>query len=140
VRLFLDANVLFTAAISSEGVSRGITDVARAGACVLVSSAYAVDEATRNVRVKYQRHLIELEAILEHVERVSEAGPPHVVLAGAVVHPKDVPILAAAIAASADILVTGDRRHFGHLYGEIVEAVEVLPPRQALERIIVASG
>ena len=136
MRLFLDANVLFTAAISEQGVSRGITDLARAGACVLLSSAYAIDEATRNVHIKYLRHVIELEAILEHVERVSEPGPRHLVQARALVHPKDVPILGAAMAAGVDILVTGDRRHFGDLYGRIVGTAEVLPPRQALERII----
>lgn len=138
MRLFLDANVLFTAAISAQGVSRGITELARAGACVLLSSPYAIDEATRNVRVKYHRHVIDLDAILQHVERVSEPRPQHLVQARALVPAKDVPILGAAMTAGADILVTGDRRHFGDLYGQVVGAVEVLPPRQALERIIAA--
>jgi hypothetical protein len=36
--------------------------------------------------------------------------------------------MAAAVVADADILVTGDLRDFGHLYGETVEGVLVRIP------------
>ena len=45
---------------------------------------------------------------------------------------KDRPILAAAIAASADYLVTGDKSHFGHLYGTRVSGVCVFTPADFL--------
>lgn len=45
---------------------------------------------------------------------------------------KDAPILAAAVAAQADILVTGDRTHFGHLYGKVIGGLRVLTLRDAL--------
>lgn len=47
---------------------------------------------------------------------------------------KDRPILLAAISASADYLITGDQRHFGHLYAERIEGVLVLRPAQYFER------
>ncbi len=48
--------------------------------------------------------------------------------------PKDQPILLAAINGKADYLLTGDIRHFGHLYGKRIEGVLVLRPRQYFER------
>ncbi len=136
MRRFLDANVLFTAAISVDGASRAIMDLAGASACTVVSSAYAMDEAVRNIEAKRDRYLADLEALLEWVKRMPEAGPAQLARARAIVHEKDAPILAAAIASGANVLVTGDRRHFGQLYGEKVETLEILPPRQALESIL----
>jgi predicted nucleic acid-binding protein len=49
---------------------------------------------------------------------------------------KDAPILAAAVQAKADILVTGDRSDFGAFYGKRLRGVEVLTPKLALERIL----
>ena len=39
---------------------------------------------------------------------------------------KDRPILEAAVNARCTHLVTSDRRHFGHLYGCVVEGVKVV--------------
>ncbi len=47
---------------------------------------------------------------------------------------KDVPILAAATAAGATHLITGDRRDFGAYYGKRLANVLVLPPRDYLGR------
>jgi len=43
---------------------------------------------------------------------------------------KDRPILLAAIHGKADFLLTGDARHFEHLYGKRIESVLVLRPAQ----------
>ena len=48
--------------------------------------------------------------------------------------PKDQPVLLAAIHREADYLLTGDARHFGHLYGKRIEGVLVLRPAQYFER------
>jgi hypothetical protein len=49
---------------------------------------------------------------------------------------KDVPILAAAVQGRCDLLVTGDRAHFGPLYGRRLRGVEVLSPADALARLL----
>jgi len=49
---------------------------------------------------------------------------------------KDVPILAAAIAAGTLMLVIGDRRDFWHLYGKRVEGMIVVTPAEAVSRIL----
>ena len=41
---------------------------------------------------------------------------------------KDVPILMAAIEASANYLLTGDRDHFGAYFDKSIEGVRILRP------------
>jgi hypothetical protein len=49
---------------------------------------------------------------------------------------KDRPVLAAAIHHHCDILVTGDRTHFGPLYGKIIQGVSVLSPAMLAETVL----
>ena len=48
--------------------------------------------------------------------------------AGIVLPDKDRPILLSAIRAKATHLLTGDRQHFGVLYGQSISGVTVLRP------------
>ncbi len=135
-RLFLDANVLFTAAISPQGVSAVLFEFARVGVCVALSSSFALDEALRNVRVNYPASIGALKALADELEVVSEADAALVAWAADLLPLKDAPILAAAVVAKAHVLVTGDRRHLGTFYGKILNKVTILPPRDALERLL----
>ena len=75
--------------------------------------------------------------LLDGVEFVEE--PPQA-LADRVRHlvpdPKDVPILAGAVWAEADLLVTGNSKHFGELYGRNVGGCLVARPRTALNLLL----
>ena len=137
MRLFLDANVLFAAAHSPEGRSRALFELAAVGRCSLLSSPHAIEEARRNLALKSPSGSRDLESILEQLEVVSEAGPRLVTWALDQGLPlNDAPILAAAVAAEADLLVTGDRTHFGHLYGRALGGVMITPPRRALHNVL----
>lgn len=137
MKLFLDANVLFTAAYSPQGASSALFDLAAAGRCHLVASRFAIDEARRNISIKAPVHLAALDERVRSVVVVGEAGPDGVARAQAApLVEKDAPILAAAWAAHVDVLVTGDRAHFGHLMGRTVEGLVVLTPREALVRLL----
>ncbi|MDO8835045.1 MAG: hypothetical protein Q7V01_05590, partial [Vicinamibacterales bacterium] len=78
MRLFLDANVLFTAAHNPEGRSAAIVDLARHGCCSLVTSPHAATEARRNIQIKYPEVLERLEGLFEVVVLVGEASPADV--------------------------------------------------------------
>ena len=111
-RLFLDANVLFSAAYREDAGVRKLWDLREAE---LVTSAYAVEEARRNLDTGERRS--DLGGLLEAV-RVSNllADPtafPEIEASG--LPEKDLPILRAAVASGATYLVTGDRKHFGDL-------------------------
>src|SRR5215217_7990819 len=93
----------------------------------MVTSAYAVEEARRNLSNVWQRR--ELDELLRSVEVVSTAAPTNHPLFSSVELPdKDRPVLLAAIGAGATHLLTGDFRHFGPFYGKKVEGVLILPP------------
>jgi predicted nucleic acid-binding protein len=137
MRLFLDANVIFTAAHNPAGRSSALFELARHGACVLSTSPHAAAEAQRNIHVKYPETVPRLQALMLQIEMVPEAPPPDVAWAIEQGLPlKDAPVLAAALACGADVLVTGDRMHFGHLFGHRLRALVVLTPAQALARLL----
>ncbi len=137
MRLFLDANILFTAAYSPEGIARSLFDLAEAGYCSLCTSAFALDEARRNLAKKAEAKLPRLERLLPLLTVAPEPPPEKVAWAqGLPLPPKDAPIMAAAVLCAADILITGDRRDFGHLFGKSAEGVRVLSPRETLEVVL----
>ena len=136
-RLFLDANVIFSAAHNPEGNSRALFKLAGENWIELVSSRDALEEAARNIAVKFPERIAELASLAAGLALAGEAGQvPHRVAAACGLPDKDVPILAAAIAAGASVLVTGDRRDFGHLYGKSIEGVLVVTPAQALSNAL----
>ncbi len=137
MRIFLDANVLFTAAYNEMGTCRALFRLAAADRCQLVASSFAVDEARRNLAGKAPARLGLLQDLLRQVTLVPEPAPLLVERAAAAPLPdKDAPILAAAAAAGCEALVTGDRRHFGHLFGTRVAGVLVLPPIDAFDLLV----
>lgn len=139
LRLFLDANVLFVAGYSPTSPVHDLLALGRAGACELVASGYAVEEAQRNLAAKAPAGAVEaLSAALTDVTSVAEARAPALDVAAtvALADPGDVPILAAAIQCRADILVTGDRRAFGPYFRTRLVGVEVLVLRDALRRVV----
>lgn len=137
MRLFLDANVLFTAAHNPAGRSAAIFGLARAGVCSLLTSPHALEEARRNLRLKYPSALADLERLAAVGSVEPEAPSKDVAWALEQGLPlKDAPILAAAVQGRCDVLVTGDRTHFGPLYGRRLRGVEVLSPADALARLL----
>ena len=137
VRVFVDANVISAAAHWPQGRARALFRLAAAGRCRLITSEHTILEARRNLILKSPQGAEALDALLKSVEKAAEAGPRTVEsAAGHVLQDSDAPILAAAIAAGADFLVTGDRTHFGHLFGSEVGGVRVVSPAEALGAIL----
>lgn len=133
MRVFLDANVLFSAAYRETGSVRAFFALADAGACELVASGYAIEEARRNILAKHPERRDDLEALLSRMSVCPE--PAAATVAWAVAQrlpPKDAPILAAAVEARCHLLVTGDRTHFGALFGRRLRGTVVMLPVDAI--------
>ena len=108
-RLFLDANVLFSAAYRPDSRLTCLWELRNVE---LITSAYAVEEAAHNLADEEQR--LRLKELLERTQIVMGASPlPH----GVLLPEKDRPILQAAIHAKATHLLTGDQRHFSKHFG-----------------------
>ena len=136
MKLFLDANVIFTAAYSAQGLSRGLFRLAAAGKCSLCTSAFAHEEAVKNIHNKAPEKLADLTVLMKQVDILPEPHPRWVTwAAGLPLVRKDAPVLAAALQGKVDIFVTGDRRDFGHLFRQVLEGVKILTPADALEAV-----
>lgn len=137
MRLFLDANILFSAAWNEGAAARLLWNFSRAGHCQLLSSRLALEEARRNIALKRPHRLATLERLVAGIAIGREPNEEHLALAGEQRLPsKDIPILAAALAQQAEILVTGDRRDFGHLYHRSVSGLTILPLVDTVEYLL----
>lgn len=127
-RVFLDANVLFSAAWLEDS---GLARLWKLKGASLITSRYAAAEADRNLDTDMQRvRLHSLVQQIQLVDALAEARLP----AGIKLVAKDAPILLAAIEARATHLLTGDRTHFGALYGRKVANIMILPPAAYLKQ------
>ena len=141
MKLFLDANVIFSAAHGEEGRSQDMLALARVGYCELLASKHALEEARRNLDLKSAGFQRRLDAALAQITIVAEAPTALVAWAQAQGLPlKDAPILAAAIHAQANLLVTGDRRDFGHLFGRTLRGTRVATLAAALDLVLKSAG
>ncbi len=135
MRIFLDANILFSAAKSDGAVRRLLLLLRDAGHECCVDS-YVVAEARRNLLVKAPDGTIVLDSLLTrlHVAPLRAASPK--LSEGLPLPDKDKPVLAAAILHRCAILVTGDRTHFGPLYGKTIHGVKICTPRSVAEDLL----
>ncbi len=120
-RLFLDANVLFSAAYRANA---GLLRLWKLKDVILCSSHHALEEARINLTDEGQRGRL---ARLSKSIHLFDA-PPRELPQGVSLPDKDVPILLAAIEARATHLITGDIRHFEPYFGKKIEGILVLPP------------
>ena len=114
LRAFLDSNVILSELYSSKGAPGIILERFIAGRLRVVISQQVLEETVRTVKKK-------LPEALPALKRLLVSTPPEVredpVLAevarwSKVIHAEDAAILAAAVAAEPDYLVTGDRHFF----------------------------
>ncbi|MCI0517784.1 MAG: PIN domain-containing protein [Woeseiaceae bacterium] len=138
MHVFLDANILFSAA-KSEGAVRELLRmlVERGHECCADASVLA--EARRNLESNGKQALDMLDALLLVVLHVAALRPPaesNPADVTAWVPEKDRPVLSAAIALGCDALVTGDRTHFGPGYGRRFRGVTICSPRSLAEYVL----
>ncbi len=129
MRIFLDANVLFSAANHDSNIAR-LVEIAINDHTALTSD-FALEEARRNVQLKRPLWWEGFESLAPHLEVI-----PSVLFDLPVeLDEKDRPILCAAIRADCDLLVTGDRKHFGQLYQQAVEGVTIVSVLGLAQRV-----
>jgi predicted nucleic acid-binding protein len=113
-RLFIDASVFIAAAASPTGGSAAVLELGRRGRVRLLASKQVLLEAEHNIRRK-----LPSEALLRFYQYlgtlplriVAAATAEEIAQAAEVVAEKDAHVLAAALKARADALLTLDRKH-----------------------------
>ncbi|MCB0106281.1 MAG: PIN domain-containing protein [Caldilineaceae bacterium] len=114
VRIFADTNILIAGADSRSGASRAVLLMAEIGLFRLVVSRQVLDEAERNIRTKLPRALPNFAEQMVYLNLEIQPDPPTAEVAQweSVIELKDAPILAAAIGAKVDRILSLNTRDF----------------------------
>lgn len=143
MRIFLDANILFSAARVRPGASGAVRDLVERlleAGHEGVASSFVILEARRNLEIQSpagaRSALAALDALVARLDIVDSlpGAVPHAALER--LPEKDRPVLAAAIGGRCAALLTGDRRHFGALFGEKLGGVRVHSPASLAEEML----
>ena len=135
MRIFLDANVLFSAAKSDGAVRQLVSLLLRARHQCCVDS-YVIEEARRNLLAKAPDGVSVLDTLLTRLY-VAAVQPQRADIESLASLPQtDRPVLAAAIRLGCEALVTGDRTHFGFAYGKKLGGVTIHSPRSIAEALL----
>ena len=122
-RIFLDANVLFTAAHNPDGKASFIIELARTGNWKIFTSTYALEEAHRNLEIKFPECLERLRTITGKIEIVTthrnHPCPMHL-------NDKDKVIFQAAVECNVTHLLTGDLKDFGRYMNQPEKTLDIL--------------
>jgi predicted nucleic acid-binding protein len=125
----VDADVLIAGLLSRTGASHAILVLGELGLLRLVLPDAAVTEIRRNLAAKLPEAAALFEEFLRTVPvQIQRPTPQDLERARGLADAKDVPILAAALAAGVRILVTHNIRHF-----RSGEGVRVVRPRTLIE-------
>ncbi len=127
MKIFLDANVLFSASNGKSNIHRFLNFLQKH--YTLFTSPYAFSEAERNILLKRPEWEGNFKKLIKKIAIVSDAA----LRMDVKLIDKDRPILGAAIAAKCDYLLTGDKKDFGHLYGGRFRGVTVVNYMMLLE-------
>jgi predicted nucleic acid-binding protein len=111
-RVFLDANVLFTAAHNPAGKAALVIALGVKGKWEVVSSSYAAEEARRNIASKFPQCQSRLQDLIDSISIIASGSGADCPVK---LPEKDRPIMEAAIRSRATHLLTGDVRDFGAL-------------------------
>jgi len=140
IRVFLDANVYFAGSASPTGASALILQLAAHGRIEITASRLVLLEAERNLRRKRPaKDLKAFHQCLQQIRLRVIPTPPETAWTRyeGVIHPKDVAILAAAVASRVTHLVTLDRRHFmTQAVSGAVPELTILTPGDFLRELV----
>jgi putative PIN family toxin of toxin-antitoxin system len=131
-RVVLDTNALASGAIAFQGTLASIIDAWRSGEFSLFVSPPILTELERTLEKPYFRQRLTAEQssrFIALLRRAATISPVTVQVQGVATHPADDLVLATAISAKADYLVTGDTnlQRLGSY-----ESVTILSPREFL--------
>jgi len=133
-KVFLDTSALIAGIASSKGAARAVLQLAEIGLIDVFVSRQVIVEADRNIEDKLPEMLNEYRKFMEFLAPVLIDDPPQREIKRflTLIHPDDAPILAAAVNAAADFLVTWDRKHFIGKNIHVHSSLKIVTPGEFL--------
>ena len=134
-RVFLDSNVIFSGLYSSGGAPASILNNYVEGKLRLVVSQQVLEEVVRTINRKLPSALTSLRKLLVSAppEIVGDPSSEDIARWAEILGTEDASILAAAITAQADYLITGDKRFFDNPDIAKKSGLRVVTPAQFLK-------
>jgi len=113
-RVFFDTNVILPGLYAQGGPPARLLHAYAEGRLIMVLSSQVLEELVRTIQIKLPHALAGLYLLLASnaPEIFADPDEDDVARWSQAIHPTDAPILAAAVAAHVDYLVTGNTRHF----------------------------
>lgn len=113
-KVFLDTSALIAGIVSPTGAAREVLRLCEAGVVELLVSRQVLTEADRNLSAKLPALIPDYRHLMHRMSPTLVEDPTHreVAQARRVIHHKDAPLLAAAISAEVDYLITWNTKHF----------------------------
>jgi putative PIN family toxin of toxin-antitoxin system len=114
IKVFIDTSVLIAGVASVTGASAVVLDLCEAESIQMVISRQVLVEADRNFSCKLPNLVLQFRQFIRTLVPVMVEDPPTAAVekAAKFIDRKDATILAAAIEAKVDYLITLDKRHF----------------------------
>lgn len=129
MKVFLDANILFSASLSQSRMRLFLDVLFDHGDCV--TNEYAGEEARRNLAAKFPDGVKTLERLVKKCELILQLATDMEIDLPL----KDRPILGGAIAGNATHLLTGNERDFGKYRGKMIQGVKIVSPRMLADEL-----
>lgn len=129
MKIFLDANILFSASHPRSHLAAFLAELGRHAD--LLTNAYAKTEAGRNIAAKLPQRLAAHEEFALSLKLV----PEQLFDLPVDLAEKDRPILCGAVSGNAEFLLTGDKKDFGHLFGKTVHGVKIVSVQMLLDEL-----
>ena len=134
MKIVFDTNVLFAALTARAGLCARLFELCLARHAIVLSE-HILGELRRHLAGKGKLSEAQLETIINAVSDAAEIVTPSVVGASACRDPDDLAVLGTALAASAEILVTGDRDLLDLV---TFQRVSIVSPRDLYDRLTAA--
>ena len=134
-KVFIDTSALIAGILSPTGAAHEVLRLCEAGVVKALMSRQVLVEADRNISEKLPALQSEYRVFLKHLSPLIVEDPSKLAVEQAceIIHHNDAPILAAAIEASADDLVTWNTRHFQKKAVRDYARFPILTPGEFLE-------
>jgi putative PIN family toxin of toxin-antitoxin system len=141
-RVFLDTNVIFSGLYSAEGPPGIILENFIEGKLRVVISQQVLEEVVRTIKEKLPEALPSLRKLLVSFppEVTGDPAPEEVARWAEVVHVEDAGILAAAVKAQPDYLITGDKHLFQSPGISERSGLNIITPAQFLSHSPILPG
>jgi putative PIN family toxin of toxin-antitoxin system len=134
IKVFIDTNVLIAGVASATGASATVLDLCEAESIQMVISRQVLVEADRNFSSKLPGLVTRFREFIQNLAPLMVEDPPATAVerSAAITAQKDASILAAALEAQVDYLITLDKKHFLKHKGKKSIPIEICTPADFL--------